>query len=213
MSLTRRLLVMALLAVSVGLLYPGVTQPVLTLSGSIEKSMIAEMGIEMIAGEDADAQTYQMLNMISGLLGLDQIEGQLEAYRTTRSIVDTVDELASTGNLPVAFLIVFFSIVIPLFKLGLQATALVLPRREWRAPLWWLNGALSKWSMADVFVMGLLIAYMAGAASGQMGELLTMDAQLEVGFWYFLAYCLFSIVAGSLIREPKEGADENQANV
>jgi hypothetical protein len=213
MSLTRRLLVMALIAVSVGLLYPGVTQPVLTLSGTIEKSMIAELGIEMIAGEDADAQTYQMLNMISGFLGLDQIEGQLEAYRSTRSIVDTVNELASTGNLPVAFLIVFFSIVIPVFKLSLQAVALVLPRREWRTPLWWLNGALSKWSMADVFVMGLLIAYMAGAASGQMGDMLTMDARLEAGFWYFLGYCLFSIIAGSLMHEPKEGVYATQRDV
>ena len=213
MSLTRRLLVLALIAVSVGLLYPGVTQPILTLSGSIEKSMIAELGVEMIAGEDADAQTHQMLTMISGFLGLDQIEGQLEAYRSTRSIVDTVDELATTGNLAVAFLIVFFSIVIPVFKLVLQAVALVLPRQEWRGPLWWLNGALSKWSMADVFVMGLLIAYMAGAASGQMGYMLTMDANLEVGFWYFLAYCLFSILAGSLMREPMESTDENRVNV
>ena len=67
--------------------------------------------------------------------------------------------------------------------------------------------------MADVFVMGLLIAYMAGAASGQMGDMLTMDAQLEVGFWYFLAYCLFSILAGSLMREPTEGAYASQASV
>lgn len=213
MSLTRRLLVLALIAVSVGLLYPGITQPVLTLSGTIEKSMIAELGIDMIAGENADAQTHQMLTMISGFLGLDQIEGQLQAYRTTRSIVDTVNELAKTGNLPVAFLIVFFSIVIPLFKLGLQAAALVLPRREWRGPLWWLNGALSKWSMADVFVMGLLVAYMAGAASGQMGDMLTMDAQLEVGFWYFLAYCLFSILAGSLMTETEDIGYENRTRV
>ncbi len=204
MSPGRRLLALALIAVSIGLLYPGVTRPILTLSGTIEKSLIAEMGIEMIAGEDADSQTHQMLNMISSFLGLDQIEGQLEAYRTTRSIVDTVNELASTGNLPVALLIVFFSIVVPLFKLALQTVALALPRAEWRAPLLWLNAALSKWSMADVFVMGMLIAYMAGAASGQMGEMLTMHAQLEVGFWYFLAYCLFSILAGSLMREPGE---------
>ncbi len=209
MSLARRLLVLALILASVGLLYPGVTQPVLTLSGTIEKSKIAELGIEMIAGEDAQGQTHQMLTMVSALLGLDQIEGRLEAYRSTRSIVDTVNELASSGNLPVAFLIVFFSIVVPVFKLVLQATALALPRRAWRTPLWWLNGALSKWSMADVFVMGLLVAYMAGAASGQMGDMLIMDARLEVGFWYFLAYCLFSILAGSLMIESRSPASES----
>jgi paraquat-inducible protein A len=201
MSLTRRLFLLALICLSLGLLYPGVTQPVLTLTGTIEKSMIAELGIDLIAGEEADAQTRQMLGMFSSLLGFDQVEGQMQAYSSTRSIWGTVSELASTGNLAVALLIVFFSVVIPVFKLVLQAVALVVPAREWRSSLLLLNAGLSKWSMADVFVMGLLVAYMAGSASGQMGDLLTMDAQLERGFWFFLAYCLFSIVAGILMRE------------
>lgn len=204
MTLQRRLLVLFLILVSLGLLYPGVTQPVLTLTGTLEKSMVAEMGIDMIVGEDADPQTRQMLTMFSSLLGLDQVEGQIQAYDSTRSIWGTVQELASTGNLPVALLIVLFSVVIPVFKLCLQGAALALPEARWRAPLWWLNASLSKWSMADVYVMGMLVAYMAGSASGQMGDILTMDAQLEVGFYFFLAYCLFSIVAGSLMQEPAD---------
>ena len=201
MSMQRRLLVLLLIVVSVALLYPGVTQPVMTLTGTLEKSMVAELGIDMVAGEDADPQTRQMLSMFSSFLGFDQMEGQITAYQTTRSIWGTVNELATTGNLPVAFLIVFFSVIIPLLKLCLQATALVLPKSQWRAPLWWLNARLSKWSMADVFVMSRLVAYMAGSASGQMGDMLTMSSELEVGFYYFLAYCLFSIVAGSLMVE------------
>jgi hypothetical protein len=193
---------MALIVIALGLLYPGVTQPILTLSGTIEKSRIAELGVDLIAGEEADAQTRQMLSAISSFLGFDQIEGQLQAYHNTRSIWGTVDELARTGNLPVAFLIVFFSMVIPLFKLLLQASSLFLSRDDLRAPLLWLNASLSKWSMADVFVMGMLVAYMAGSASGQMGDMLTMDAALEPGFYYFLAYCLFSIMVGTLMREP-----------
>jgi len=201
MSMQRRLLVLLLIVVSVALLYPGVTQPVMTLTGTLEKSMVAELGIDMVAGEDADPQTRQMLSMFSSFLGFDQMEGQITAYQTTRSIWGTVNELATTGNLPVAFLIVFFSVIIPLLKLCLQATALVLPKSQWRAPLWWLNARLSKWSMADVFVMALLVAYMAGSASGQMGDMLTMSSELEVGFYYFLAYCVFSIAAGSLMVE------------
>jgi hypothetical protein len=201
MSMQRRLLVLLLIVVSVALLYPGVTQPVMTLTGTLEKSMVAELGIDMVAGEDADPQTRQMLSMFSSFLGFDQMEGQITAYQTTRSIWGTVNELATTGNLPVAFLIVFFSVIIPLLKLCLQATALVLPKSQWRAPLWWLNARLSKWSMADVFVMAMLVAYMAGSASGQMGDMLTMSSELEVGFYYFLAYCVFSIAAGSLMVE------------
>ncbi|RLQ20809.1 paraquat-inducible protein A [Seongchinamella sediminis] len=203
MPMSRRLLALLLILVSLGLLYPGISQPVLTLTGTLEKSMIAELGVDMLAGEDADSQTRQMLVMLSSLMGLDQIEGQITAYNNTRSILGTVEELAATGNLAVALLIVFFSVVIPVFKLCLQFTALVLPQARWRAPLWWLNASLSKWSMADVFVMAMLVAYMSGSASGQMGDLLTMGAQLEAGFYYFLAYCLFSILAGALMREPR----------
>lgn len=203
MSLKRRLTLLAVITIALALLYPGLTQPVLTLTGSIEKSAIAELGIDMIVGEDVDGEGRQILMMFSSLLGLDRIEGQLQVYDTTRSIWGTVVELAETGNPAVALLIVFFSVVIPVFKLSLQATALALPRPEWRAPVLMVNSALSKWSMADVFVMGLLVAYMAGSASGQMGDLLMTDARLDIGFWYFLAYCLFSIVAGSLVREPQ----------
>ncbi len=199
MTPARKLVCLVLIALSLGLLYPGVTQPVMTLTGTIEKSRLAELGIDMIAGEGADQQTRQVLSAISSFLGFDQIEGQLEAYHNTRSIWGTVEELARTGNLPVALLIVFFSVVIPVFKLLLQAVALVLPRGELQRPLLWLNGALSKWSMADVFVMGLLVAYMAGSASGQMGDMLTMYARLEPGFYYFAAYCLFSVAAGTVM--------------
>jgi hypothetical protein len=52
--------------------------------------------------------------------------------------------------------------------------------------------------MADVFVMALIVAYLAGSASGQMGDLLTMDARLEEGFWFFLAYCLFSVASSAM---------------
>ncbi len=202
MSNKRKLLAAALILVALGLLYPGVTLPVLTLSGTIEKSEIAEMGIGLMAGEGADSQARQMLTAVSAMLGLDRIEGQLQVYSTTRSIWSTATELAYTGNVLVATLIVLFSVVIPSFKLLLQLLSIFLPQPALRGSLLWLNALLSKWSMADVFVMGLLVAYMAGSASEQMGEVLTMDAQLQQGFYFFLGYCLFSIAVSGLLREP-----------
>ncbi len=202
MTTRRKILTLIIIICALGLLYPGVTQPILTLTGSIEKSKIAALGIDMITGEDADSQSRQMLNMFSGLLGLDKVQGQLQAYSTTRSILGTVDELARTGNLLVAFLLVFFSVVIPVFKLLLLLVSLLAAGTTVPRFLLKVNSMLSKWSMADVFVMALLVAYMAGSASGKEGELLIMSAQLEVGFYYFLAYCLFSIIAGSVLIAP-----------
>lgn len=202
MSLRRKLVTLAMMLLALALLYPGVTEPVMTVSGTVEKSRIAELGIEMMAGEGADSQTRQMLGAISSFLGFDQIQGQLRVYHNTRSIWGTVQSLARSGDLPVAFLIVFFSLVIPVFKLLLLGCTLFIDRADLRGPLLWLNAALSKWSMADVFVMGLLIAFMAGSASDQTGDMLTMQAQLGVGFYYFLGYCLFSVAVGTMLKEP-----------
>ena len=203
MTAIQKFLTLVFILIALGLLYPGVTQPVLTLSGSIEKSELAKLGIEMVAGESADEQTRQMLSMVSSFFGLDQIQGQLQAYSSTRSMWGTVEELARSGNIAVAFLIVFFSLVIPIFKLLLQALTLFVSSPDVRRHLLWLNGALSKWSMSDVFVMGLLVAFMAGRASDQVGDLLTMNATLEPGFYFFLAYCLFSIAASALMKDGR----------
>lgn len=202
MTSNRKILTLVIIICALGLLYPGVTQPILTLTGSIEKSKIAALGIDMIAGENADSQSRQMLNMFSGFLGLDQVEGELQAYSSTRSILGTVDELARTGNLLVAFLVVFFSVVVPVFKMLLLLASLLASGTTVPRFLLNVNSRLSKWSMADVFVMALLVAFMAGSASGKEGELLIMNAQLEVGFYYFLAYCVFSIAAGSVLVAP-----------
>jgi hypothetical protein len=199
MTLQRKILTLALILMALALLYPGVSQPVLTLTGSIEKSAIASLGIDIIAGEDADPQTRQMLGLFSSMLGFDQVEGTLQAYSSTRSILGTVDQLASTGNLLVAFLVVFFCLVIPVFKLLLMVATLFIGHQRARLVILQLNSSLGKWSMADVFVMGMLVAYMAGSASGPVGDLLVMNARLETGFYYFLAYCLFSIAAGSVL--------------
>jgi hypothetical protein len=205
MSASRKLITLALIVIALGLLYPGISQPILTLSGTVEKSRIAELGVEMIAGPDADSQTRQTLMAMSSFFGFDQIEGNLLVYTNTRSIWGTVESLAGSGNLLVAFLIVFFSLVIPTFKLLLQAMSLFITRVEFRRPLLWLNSVLSKWSMADVFVMALLVAYLAGNAADQTGDMLTMHASLGAGFYYFLAYCLFSVIASSILHKSPPG--------
>ncbi len=204
MTLKQKALILFIICFSLALLYPGVMQPVLTLSGSIEKSELAEIGIEVMS--DSDSQTHQMLTMVSSFLGFDEVEGQVEVYRNTRSIWGTVEALARTGNLLVAFLIVFFSLVIPVFKLLLQAASLLISHAGILRPVLWLNAALSKWSMSDVFVMGLLVAFMAGRAEDQAGDLLIMNAALEPGFYYFLAYSLFSIAATTLLSRAHRAA-------
>ncbi len=187
--------------VALCLLFPGITKPVLTIEGSIDKSKLAQAGIEMLA-EEGDGRTRSMLMMFSNMLGLDKLEGEISAYNKTQSILGTVQDLASNNNLFVAALVGLFSIVIPSLKLLLQLLYCCLPLNGFKQKLGLVICALSKWSMVDVFVIALIVTYLAGNAHGKSGELLVMNAQFGEGFWYFSAYCIFAIIASNLIKTP-----------
>lgn len=201
----QKILPLILIVLSLLLLIPGLTQPVLTLQGDIDKSKIASTSINMMA-EEGDSSSRRMLNMISNMLGLDELEGEIEAYQKTRSIWGTINELAINGNILVAVLVATFSILIPVTKLLLQAIQLLINKRTWQQQIDRIVHAISKWSMADVFVIAIIVAFLAGNAEGQMGELLKMQAELGIGFWFFTAYCLFSIISGIVVgRVSKNG--------
>ncbi|MBH0019252.1 paraquat-inducible protein A [Pseudoalteromonas sp. SWXJ133] len=187
--------------VALCLLFPGITKPVLTIEGNIDKSKLAQAGIEMLA-EEGDGRTRSMLMMFSNMLGLDKLEGEISAYNKTQSILGTVKELASNNNLFVAALVGLFSIVIPSLKLLLQLLYCCLPLNGFKQKLGLVICALSKWSMVDVFVIALIVTYLAGNAHGKSGELLVMNARFGEGFWYFSAYCIFAIIASNLIKTP-----------
>ncbi|MBB1429863.1 paraquat-inducible protein A [Pseudoalteromonas sp. SG43-4] len=187
--------------VALCLLFPGITKPVLTIEGNIDKSKLAQAGIEMLA-EEGDGRTRSMLMMFSNMLGLDKLEGEISAYNKTQSILGTVQELSSNNNLFVAALVGLFSIVIPSLKLLLQLLYCCLPLNGLKQKLGLVICALSKWSMVDVFVIALIVTYLAGNAHGKSGELLVMNSQFGEGFWYFSAYCIFAIIASNLIKTP-----------
>ena len=195
----RLLLPIMTILIALALLLPGVTQPVLTLEGKIDKSKLAKTGIAMIADE-GDRHTRSMLMMASSMLGLDELEGEISAYKKTRSIWGTVNELANNKNYLVAALVALFSIVVPALKLLMQLAYCLIPMNKLKHILGQVIQGLSKWSMVDVFVIALIVAYLAGNADGQMGELINMHAEFGTGFWYFTGYCLFAIAASSLIK-------------
>ena len=120
--------------------------------------------------------------------------GKMAIYHQTRSILGTIDNLYDTGNRLVAFLILLFSVIVPLAK-GLSLLyVLALTKAPFRLPIYRFVALIGKWSMADVFVMGILLAFLAaGAAEG-------LTAQLHDGFWYFLGYCLRSVASAQLMR-------------
>lgn len=205
-NVRKSILPILVILLSLALLIPGVTQPILSINGSIDKAKLTEQGIEQVArsfDEDLGHDSARgMLNMVSGLLGLNTLKCEVQVLQQTRSIWSTVTELYNTGNGLVAGLVMLFSIIIPAIKLSLMlaqqsVSSIAL---QWR--IHHIVDLLAKWSMADVFVVALIITFLAGNASGSMGEMLKTQAQFESGFYFFTAYCILSIVSGYLVRRP-----------
>ena len=215
MEITRPVTPIIVIIVSLALLIPGVTQPMLTLTGTIEKSQITETGMDLIVdsivekalkkdkekSEEAEREKAgRMVGTVTGMLGLKNITGEIEAYKKTRSIAGTIKELFRSGNGIVAFLVMLFSIIIPgtkilLLLLGTYFQELKISRKSLS-----INNVISKWSMADVFVIAIIVAYMAANASS-MGGLMNLHGEFEPGFYFFLGYCIFSILSTQLITK------------
>jgi uncharacterized paraquat-inducible protein A len=118
------------------------------------------------------------------------IIGKLDLGTTTRSIWGTVQFLYDSNNNLVATLILLFSVIIPILKSILLLWVLAPMPSQFIAPkkplLTWLN-RIGKWSMADVFVVAVFLAYLA------TGSMKVFSARLENGFYFFLAYCILSM--------------------
>ncbi|MEO1575889.1 MAG: paraquat-inducible protein A [Pseudomonadota bacterium] len=201
--MSRRALALIILALAYVALIPGILQPVIHLSGSLEKSEVAALGKELISEN-------QSLSMFSGMANrfidsLD-VEGEVEVYRQERSIVSTVTELGKRGHILVAFLVGLFSVIVPVVKGGLTFyghTGAWSAARQKSANI---ASAISKWSMADVFVIALFVTFLAARATQNSGELVRFDADFGTGFYFFGLYCLLSILASTLLpaRSPHE---------
>ena len=197
-----------LLVIAYGLLIPGVTQPILTLEGYVEKADMVEIGKNLII-ESPDTPPL-IDSMADALLSKLQPEGQIQAYSKTRSILGTAKDLKDNNHLVVAILIVLFSVVIPILKLLILLSSYLVRDQNNSNLLFRLNGGLSKWSMADVFVIGLFVAFLAANGVQQSDAILQFEATLGSGFYYFLGYCLISILSSHLLPAPEK--ESNQPN-
>ncbi len=119
--------------------------------------------------------------------------GELIVHETIQSILNTVRTLYENNNKLVAFLILFFSVIVPILKAVILLLVLFIKKIGQRSILHRFVSIISKWSMADVFVVGVFLAYLATKSED------SIEANLHEGFYYFLAYCLISILASQIM--------------
>ena len=132
---------------------------------------------------------------------------EVQVYEQTRSIIGSVKQLYEVGSPVPATLILLFSVVIPFGKAALVAWAMFIADAARRRRTLGFVEAIAKWSMADVFVVALFIAYLAAhATQTQPGgasaapPLIAFSAHFRAGFYWFAAYCLFSLASQQYTR-------------
>jgi len=222
----KRTLVLAMLAISVLMLIPGLFLPVLSIKGMLTREGVAHIAPTMLEkglSDDTINTLKQMLNptIVSFLEGtggdlrkiiLDKLTPQItaalqkgvdnvEVYEQTRSIISSVQRLYEVGSPLPATLILLFSVIVPLGKAALVAWAMFVRDAARRARTLHFVELIAKWSMADVFVVALFIAYLAAKASttvpgpSSSPALVVFTAHFGPGFYWFTAYCLFSLAS------------------
>jgi len=193
-----------LLLAAYAMLVPGLTEPMLALTGTVEKVKLVEIGREIL--RDSANTSALVRGLAERFLGGLDVSGTVSAFDKSNSILGTANELWGSGNALVAVLIVSFSVVVPSLKALLMLTTLAPLKPTVKQPLMAIAAASGKWSMADVFVIAIFIAFLAGAGLSESRGLVEFQASLDTGFWWFLGYCLTSILATQLIDLGRRSA-------
>ena len=225
--ISTRWLVFVLLFVSLSLLIPGLLAPVLTIRGVLTRDGIAQVAPMMLQrglNDDTLNALKAMMNpTVVGLLeatggdlrqmivdkvtpsltaSLRQNVGEVEVFQQTRSIVGSVRRLYEVGSPVPATLILLFSVIVPFVKAALVGWAMFVPDPTRRGRMLAFVETIAKWSMADVFVVALFITYLAAMASqnvpGSGPPVVAFTAQFGAGFYWFAAYCVFSLASQQL---------------
>lgn len=136
-------------------------------------------------------------------------------YFQSKSILDVTRTLLDSRGWDlkiVGLLILMFSIVFPFFKLVLSALYLYSRRLQNSKLVQNFIFYLGKWSMADVFVVAMFMAYIGfyGLLTAQMGDIAgnrngfavetINNSKLSAGALFFTTYCILSIITGILIN-------------
>lgn len=116
--------------------------------------------------------------------------GQVVFMFQSKGIISTIETLWESGNLFVALPLIIFSVAIPILKTLLMAVAFMQPIAAKSIEL---IKPLGKWSMADVFVVALLLTYFTTNKDN------SSHAEIQIGLYFFLIYVILSMIVALLI--------------
>lgn len=179
-----------LLSLSIICLYTGLFTPMLEI-GAIERDL--DLGTIPIQ--------KNVLGFTIDLTVQKKFEGDIYFYYQSKSIAQLIQLLFNQNNFLVGFSILLFSVIFPLLKTCLMVYFVFRPQIE--AKKWFKNIVLnlSKWSMADVFVVAIFLGFLA---FGNLQAGVGTYSNISIGLYFFFAYCMLSIISSMLVKMPTE---------
>ncbi len=150
------------------------------------------------------------------LLGQDVSFKDQVLYFQSKSIVDVVQILIKTGKVDamiVGVLILIFSILFPLTKL-LSTGIYMLDKRRWAKNkfIHYFAFESGKWSMADVFVIAILMTYIGfngivnnslsdlNMNNGTITSIATNNTSMQPGYIIFIGFVIYSFTLSAILE-------------
>ena len=133
------------------------------------------------------------------------ILGEVTLSFESKSILGTIEKMYHDKNYVIASLVLLFSIMIPFVKSLVLLLYGFFKESGITNRLVRIVDKIGKWSMADVFIVAVLVVFFSTKQD------IHTSIKLEVGLYFFVGYVLLSMLGTSLIGErklSKKGDDE-----
>lgn len=142
-----------------------------------------------------------MLLLTSGvlcpMLEINYIYNEAVPIHVSKSIFETIYTTFINGPIFLSFVLLFCSFIIPLLKCFDLCLFGWRANHKWVIHLAWFSKILGKWSMVDVFVVAILVAYFVPTGIQPKGGGYS-ESFLQPGFYYFLGYCVISLLVNQI---------------
>ena len=162
--------------------------------GDVAYAMLAAAVIALAVGLSAPILSVEASKSLP-LLGETVFQFQ------SKGVLSTIGTLAEAGNRWLAVLLFCFSVLIPVLKTLLVGLTFFARTHHWSLRGLRLSRHVGKWSMADVFVVAILVSFLSADGNG------VTQAEVQAGLYFFAGYVVLSLAATHLIGRRLERAE------
>lgn len=160
---------------------------------------------------DARINTFDFVLLGEHVIFKDQV-----IFYQSKSILELVTILLKTGKVDsilVGILVLGFSVILPITKL-LSTQVYLFGKDKWQNNklILWLAFKSGKWSMADVMVVAIFMAYVGfngiledqmeylNVESDSMNSIATNNTSLQPGYILFITYVLYGLILAAILK-------------